>query len=205
MYKFLTAVFAASLLTSSAMAGVKVVEAEAPDKAEVPKSITVVCSNDVKQGTLVLGDPVKINCNDFNLAKSLLLTGITIGPDSNVNRIMADISRAVRKSRMAEVRREHRGRRNRHQSGEWNTASRTYRDRDGWSTWRPRSERNSLTEQLAPNESSNRPDLDDFSKKFPGFNRNREFFVSGTSSCHGWVNLQDILEGRCKDVKVKVK
>ena len=57
MYKFLTAVFAATLLTSSAMAGVKVVEAEAPAKAEVPESITVVCSNDVKQGTLVLGDP----------------------------------------------------------------------------------------------------------------------------------------------------
>jgi hypothetical protein len=191
MYKFLTAVFTASLLTSTAMAGVKIVE------AEVPKSITVVCSNDVKQGTLVLGDPVKINCNDFNLAKSLSLTGITVGPDSNVNRIMADISRAVRKSRMAKVPPWHRGRRNRHQSGEWNTASRTYRDRDGWSTWRPRSERNSLTEQLAP--------LDDFSKKFPGFNRNREFFVSGTSSCRGWVNLQDILEGRCKDAKVKVR
>ena len=127
----------------------------------------------------------------------MLLTGITVGPDSNVNRIMADISVAVRKSRMAEVRREDRGRRNRHQSGEWNTASRTYRDRDGWSTWRPRSERNSLTEQLAP--------LDDFSKKFPGLNRNREFFVSGTSSCRGWVSLQDILEGRCKDAKVKVR
>ena len=69
MFKFLTAVFAASLLTSAAMAGVKVVEAEAPAKAEVPESITVVCSDDVKQGTLVLGDPVKINCNDFNSSK----------------------------------------------------------------------------------------------------------------------------------------
>ena len=192
MYKFLTAVFAASLLTSAAMAGVKVVEAEAPAKAEVPESITVVCSDDVKQGTLVLSDPVKINCNDFNLAKSLSLTGITVGPDVNVNRIMSSLRRVNRQHRNR-LRAEYRGR----QSGEWNTASRTFRDRDGWSTWRPRSERNSLTEQLAP--------LDDFSKKFPGLNRNREFFVSGTSSCRGWVNLQDILEGRCKDAKVKVR
>ena len=201
MYKILTAVFAASLLTSSAMAGVKVVEAETPVKAEVPKSITVVCSKGVKQGTLVLGDPVKINCNDFNLAKSLLLTGITIGPDSNVNRIMADISVAVRKSRMAQVRRDRNGGhraitgRDRFQPG------RTYRGRDGWAPWQPitgRYEgRNSLSKELAP--------LDDFSTKFPGFNRNREFFVSGTSSCRGWVSLQDILEGRCKDAKVKVR
>ena len=201
MYKFLTAVFAAALLTSSAMAEVKEVEAETPVKAEVPKSITVVCSNDVKQGTLVLGDPMKINCNDFNLAKSLSLTGITVGPDSNVNRIMADISRAVRKSRMAEVRRDRNGGHRAITGRDRLQPERTYRGRDGWAPWRPitgRYEgRNSLTEQLAP--------LDDFGKKFPGLNRNREFFVSGTSSCRGWVNLQDILEGRCKDAKVKVR
>ena len=196
MYKFLTAVFAASLLTSAAMAGVKVVEAETPAKAEVPKSITVVCSDDVKQGPLVLSDPVKINCDDFNLAKSLSLTGITVGPDVNVNRIMSSLRRVNRQHRNR-LRAEYGGR----QSGEWNTASRTFRDRDGWAPWRPRSGRyegrNSLSKELAP--------LDDFSTKFPGFNRNREFFVSGTSSCRGWVNLQDILEGRCKDAKVKVK
>ena len=203
MYKFLTAAFAASLLTSTAMAGAKVVGTETSDKVEVPKSITIVCSDDVKQGTLVLANPVKINCNDFDLAKSLMATGITVGPDINVNRLMSSLRRVNRQHRNR-LRAEYRGR----QSGEWNTVSHSYRDRDDWAPRPYRSEkyegRNSLTEQLAPRENSNRPDLDDFDKKFPGFYRNRGFFVSGTSSCRGWVSLSRILDGECSDSKIRV-
>ena len=47
--------------------------------------------------------------------------------------------------------------------------------------------------------------LDDFDKRFPGINRNAKFFVSDTSSCRGWVNVQKILNGECKEVKVRVQ
>ena len=44
----------------------------------------------------------------------------------------------------------------------------------------------------------------EFTKKFPGITRNREFFISGTSSCRGWVPVQDIVDGKCLNGKVKV-
>ena len=43
-----------------------------------------------------------------------------------------------------------------------------------------------------------------FTKKFPGITRNGEFFRDGTPYCRGWVPIQDIVDGKCLNGKVKV-
>ena len=75
-----------------------------------PKSITLVCSDDVEKGTVVLTNPPKFSCADYETIKSVVGMGITIGPDSKVQ----EISRAIksinrtekRKSRIASVTRK---------------------------------------------------------------------------------------------------
>ena len=44
----------------------------------------------------------------------------------------------------------------------------------------------------------------EFTKKFPGITRNGEFFTDGTPSCRSWVPIQDIVDGKCLNDKVKV-
>ncbi|MGZ9670007.1 hypothetical protein ACXX9E_29040 [Pseudomonas sp. GNP014] len=80
MNKFLTAVFAVTLFSSTALFGVTVVA------KFCEKTITLVCSGDVLPGTVVLSNPPKVNCKDFGLGL-LIGTGVTIGPDVNVDRI----------------------------------------------------------------------------------------------------------------------
>ena len=43
--------------------------------------------------------------------------------------------------------------------------------------------------------------LDDFDKRFPGSNRNREWFET---DCIGWVSLNDVIKGKCGDARVRV-
>ena len=78
----LTTAFAVTLI-SPAFAGDKTVT------VPMPKSITIVCSDSVKPGTVVLSNPPKFSCQDYNLVKTMVGTGITIGPDSNINRILS--------------------------------------------------------------------------------------------------------------------
>ena len=89
MNKFLTAVFAAILLSSTALAD--------------EKTITLVCSENVLPGTVVLSNPPKVNCKDFKLAETLIGTGVTIGPDVNVDRIARAVRRATREKRNTRV------------------------------------------------------------------------------------------------------
>ena len=152
MNKFLTAVFAATLLSSTALAD--------------EKTITLVCSEDVLPGTVVLSNPPKVNCKDFKLAETLIGTGVTIGPDVNVDRITRAVRRATLKGQ-----------------------SRFAGQSKG--VWQPLDGVNDNTNP-------------EFTKKFPGITRNREFFISGTSSCRGWVPVQDIVDGKCLNGKVKV-
>ena len=51
-----------------------------------------------------------------------------------------------------------------------------------------------------------RNELDDFSRKnFPGQNRNEDWFSESKSSqCQGWINLNDILSGKCGSVQVNM-
>ena len=47
--------------------------------------------------------------------------------------------------------------------------------------------------------------LDDFDKRFPGMNRNRAWFEKrGSTNCTGYVNINDLLRGKCKGAKVMV-
>jgi len=75
-----------------------------------PKSITLVCSDDVAKGTVVLTNPPKFSCADYETINSVVGMGITIGPDTKVQEISSAINRAnrkeKRKSRIQSVSRE---------------------------------------------------------------------------------------------------
>lgn len=65
-----------------------------------PKSITLVCSDDVEKGTVVLTNPPKFSCADYETIKSVVGMGITIGPDTKVQ----EISRAIKRINRQEKR-----------------------------------------------------------------------------------------------------
>ena len=248
MNKFLTAVFAATLLSSTALAD--------------EKTITLVCSEDVLPGTVVLSNPPKVNCKDFGLAKTLIGTGVTIGPSVNVDRIARAVRRATREKRKTRVTplpvkttqrfpssserlekdfeglglsefckdyiREHMYSMDVHgdmveectnlEKGltRWGDkivkrkkprfTLENYQPRnsdrhdDKYVSEQPRQERG-VWQPLDGMDDDINPE---FTKKFPGITRNREFFISGTSSCRGWVPVQDIVNGKCLNGKVKV-
>ena len=75
-----------------------------PSWAEVsptPKSITLVCDDNIQQGTVVLSNPPKFSCKDYELAKSVIGLGITVGPDTRVLQISRAIKRANRQIKSA--------------------------------------------------------------------------------------------------------
>ena len=181
---------ATTLMSTTAMGGERTVT------APTPKSITLVCSDDVRQGTIVLSNPPKFSCRDYDLVTKVVGTGITVGPDANVNRITAALRRAneikVTKKDGVET----------HDSGR--TTAR----------WRDNDNSNNHNNRVTTETRS----LDDFGPsgmedKFSGLTRNREWFnelapiqVSDDPSgrCSGWINLNDILSGKCGRVKVQL-
>ena len=101
MKNLLTTTVLAVIMTSPAFAGERTVT------VPTPKSITLVCSDDVEKGTVVLTNPPKFSCEDYETIKSVVGMGITIGPDTKVQEISRAIARAnhkvKRKSRIASV------------------------------------------------------------------------------------------------------
>jgi len=204
MQKFIMVALATTLMSTTAMGGERTVT------APTPKSITLVCSDDVRQGTIVLSNPPKFSCRDYDLVTKVVGTGITVGPDANVNRITAALRRAneikVTKKDGVET----------HDSGR--TIVR----------WRDNDNSNNHNNRVTTETSS----LDDFygnrskyekwltetgprgmEDKFPGTTRNIKWFnelapiqVSDDPSgrCSGWINLNDILSGKCGRVKVQL-
>ena len=180
MNKFLTAACAATLLSTTALAGERQVE------VELPKTITITCSDSVRPGTVVLTNPPKFSCADYDVVKRVMGTGITVGPDTRISRIIRAVRRVEKPSRTTTVA----------STGSWKDIPQRPR-RSGYErgAWQP---------------------LDDFDRRFPGINRNQAWFEktgktknfltesSNTSECSGWVNVSDLLQGRCKDVKVRV-
>ena len=73
------------------------------ESVPTPKSITLVCDNNIQQGTVVLSDPPKFSCKDYDLAKSVIGLGITVGPDTRVLQISRAIKRANRQIKSANV------------------------------------------------------------------------------------------------------
>jgi len=56
-----------------------------------PKSITFVCDDNVKKGTVVLTNPPTFSCEDYETITSLIGTGIVVGPDTRVEEISSAI------------------------------------------------------------------------------------------------------------------
>jgi len=54
-------------------------------------SVTIQCSDDIERGTLKLTNPPTMNCDDFNLVKRYVGSGVTVGPDSKVNELVSAI------------------------------------------------------------------------------------------------------------------
>ena len=53
--------------------------------------VTIKCSDNVERGTLKLSNPPTMNCDDFNLVKNYVGSGITVGPNSKVNDLVSAI------------------------------------------------------------------------------------------------------------------
>ena len=81
MKKFLLTTALAVILTSPAIAE--------------EKSITIVCSDDVEKGTVVLSDPPKMSCEDFDLASRYVGSGFSIGPDTTIEDVKAFLAKWV--------------------------------------------------------------------------------------------------------------
>jgi|TARA_B110000196_G_scaffold255178_1_gene225089 hypothetical protein len=178
MQKLMMVAVATILMSTTAMGGERKVT------VPTPKSITLICSDDVRQGTVVLSNPPKFSCKDYDLVTKIVGTGITVGPDANVNRITAALRRAN----------------NRGNNNSWNTTK--TRSLDDFYGNRPELEK-WLTE-TGPR------GMED---KFQGTTRNIKWFnevapikVSNDPSgrCSGWINLNDILSGKCGSVQVNM-
>ena len=124
------------------------------------KTIEITCSPNVQKGTVVLAKPIRINCDDFRLAKSVMGTGITVGPDSKVDFIISKVKEA---------------------------------------------QSNTIVREEVPVYDA---------ASFDGLARNKEWFEldektvhvkdDPSGRCKGWVNLNDILNGKCGQVKVQL-
>ena len=143
-------------------------------------TISIQCNDTVERGTLKLTNPPTMNCDDFNLVKSYVGSGITVGPNSRVNEIVSAIQNIQPPP-------------------------------DAKPVTPVTTESFDVTENNLKVEDSGvtrMPDLDDFTRKtFPGQNRtgNRKWFSENNSTeCQGWINLNDILSGKCGSVKVNM-
>ena len=177
MNKFLTVAFAAILFSTTALAKDKKVV------IELPKTITVTCSDRVQPGTVVLSNPPKFSCADYDVVKRVIGTGITIGPDTRVSHILRAIRRVEKPTRRTPT---------------------TVATNDNWKDIRPTDNRPQSYWQDGYRKGAWQP-LDDFDKRFPGMNRNRAWFEKrGSTNCTGMVNISDLLSGKCKGAKVRV-
>jgi hypothetical protein len=76
-----------------------VVAGEKTITVPVPKTITLVCSDDVEQGSVVLTNPPKFSCKDYENIQGVIGLGITIGPDSKA----LEISQAIKSAQKSPV------------------------------------------------------------------------------------------------------
>ena len=178
MNKFLTAACAAILFSTTAFAKDKKVV------IELPKTITVTCSDRVQPGTVVLSNPPKFSCADYDVVKRVIGTGITVGPDMRVSRILRAVRRVEKPTRR--------------------TPTTTVATNGNWKDIHPTDNRPPSYWQDGYRNGAWQP-LDDFDKRFPGMNRNRAWFEKrGSTNCTGYVNINDLLSGKCKGGKVLV-
>ena len=150
-------------------------------------TISVRCSDDVQRGTVKLTNPPTMNCSDLELVQKYIGSGVTVGPDSKVNELVSAITSIQPAPDAKPV-----------------TPVTT---EDFVVT-----ENNLKLEDSGVNirreDTSRIPKLDDFTRiTFPGQNRtgNRRWFSElDSTKCQGWINLNDILSGRCGSVQVNM-
>ena len=177
MKKTLVVAFATTLLSTVALAGDRQVT------VELPKTITVTCSDSVRPGTVVLTNPPKFSCADYDVVKRVIGTGITVGPDMRVSRILRAVRRVEKPTRRTPT---------------------TVARNDSWKDIHPTDNRPPSYWQDGYRKGAWQP-LDDFDKRFPGMNRNRAWFEKNESTdCTGMVNINDLLSGKCKNARVRV-
>jgi hypothetical protein len=74
--KIVTTAFVLGLMSTAAIAG-----EVSPKTVENADSITILCSNDVKPGSIKLTNPPRINCGDMSKAQFAIGTGFTFKSD----------------------------------------------------------------------------------------------------------------------------
>ena len=158
-------------------------------------TISVKCGDYVQRGTVKLANPPIMNCADFELLQKYLGSGITVGPDSKVEELVSvieNIQPAPKAQPVAPVTTE-----------KFVVTENNLKLEDSGVNIR---REDSFGQRPLPRE--NIGDLDDFSRKtFPGQNRtgNRRWFSElDSTKCQGWINLNDILSGRCGSVQVNM-
>ena len=158
-------------------------------------TISVKCGDYVQRGTVKLANPPVMNCADLELLQKYLGSGITVGPDSKVEELVAAITSiqpAPKAQPVPPVTTE-----------KFVVTENNLKLEDSCVNIR---RENSFGQRPLPRE--NIGDLDDFSRKtFPGQNRtgNRRWFSElDSTKCQGWINLNDILSGRCGSVQVNM-
>ena len=168
-------------------------------------TISVKCGDHVQRGTVKLANPPVMNCADLELVQKYLGSGITVGPDSKVEELVAAITSiqpAPKAQPVPPVTTENfvvtEGNLKLEDSGVNIRREDTPRS--------PRFQRWLNEDKPLPRE--NIGDLDDFSRKtFPGQNRtgNRRWFSElDSTKCQGWIDLNDILSGKCGSVQVNM-
>ena len=158
-------------------------------------TISVRCSDDVQRGTVKLTNPPTMNCSDLELVQKYIGSGVTVGPDSKVNELVSAITSiqpAPDAKPVTPVTTE-----------DFVVTENNLKLEDSGVNIR---REDSYGQRPLPRE--NIGDLDDFSRKtFPGQNRtgNRRWFSElDSTKCQGWINLNDILSGRCGSVQVNM-
>ena len=158
-------------------------------------TISVRCSDDVQRGTVKLTNPPTMNCSDLELVQKYIGSGVTVGPDSKVNELVSAITSiqpAPDAKPVTPVTTE-----------KFVVTENNLKLEDSGVNIR---REDSYGQRPLPRE--NIGDLDDFSRKtFPGQNRtgNRRWFSElDSTKCQGWIDLNDILSGRCGSVQVNM-
>ena len=158
-------------------------------------TISVKCGDYVQRGTVKLANPPVMNCADLELVQKYLGSGITVGPDSKGEELVAAITSiqpAPKAQPVPPVTTE-----------KFVVTENNLKLEDSGVNIR---REDSYGQRPLPRE--NIGVLDDFSRKtFPGQNRtgNRRWFSElDSTKCQGWINLNDILSGRCGSVQVNM-
>ena len=162
------------------------------DVVPTPKSITLVCDKNIQQGTVVLSDPPKFSCKDYEQIKSVIGLGITVGPDTRVLEISRAIKRANRQIKSANAVPVFQAPKSpvKVRLGDWKETKRTANLQVEESNLRPKNVSWQEVRQAHLEEEwrRNNLQLDDSSqwinigsfedeyKRFDGFSRNRKFF-----------------------------